>query len=69
MVFGSIGNRFKSIGDLIESLDNVTQDINSRSQLSQRILGFHGGGDDGNVDALGTDSMIERHTGNIDIYE
>ena len=67
LIFGTVGNGFEGIGDLIESLDDISQDVDGGGQFRQGVLGFHGGGDDGDVDALGADGVIERDAGDVDI--
>lgn len=67
LVLNTISNRLKGIRNIIKTLQNITENINSRSQFSLRILSFHGSRSNSYINTLSTDSMIKGDTRNVNI--
>ena len=63
----SVGDGFEGVGDVVESLEDVAEQVDRGRQLLLRLVGLDGGGGDGDVDALGADGVVEGDAGDVDV--
>ena len=63
----AVRNGLEGVGDLIEALDDVAEQVHGGLQLHLGVLGLHRSGCDGDVDAIGTDRMVVRDDRHVDI--
>ena len=63
----SVGDGFEGVGDVVEALQDVAEQVDRRREFLLRVVGLHGGGGDGDVDALGADRVVEGDAGDVDV--
>jgi hypothetical protein len=63
----TIINRDVNVADLNEHLEDVSKELNCRSNFKFRLISFHSGGNHGDIKSLSADSVTMADHGDVDV--